>query len=66
MCLMRMVVLYLTENSDIDMVVDWPGHKWSNSTMRQIARHIERNGIGRSFQYIFSARVCSRCILVDV
>ena len=57
MFLMRMVVLDFTENSDIDMVVTWPGHTWTNATMRQIARHIERNGIGRSFQYIFSAKV---------
>jgi hypothetical protein len=66
MFLMRMVVLYLTENSDIDMVVNWPGHTWTNPTMRQIARQIERNGIGRSFQYIFSARVRFPCILIDV
>jgi len=39
------------------MVVDRPGHIWTKPEMRTIGRVLERKGIGRSFQYIFSAKV---------
>lgn len=39
------------------MVVDRPGHFWTKPEMRAIARVLERQGIGRSFQYIFTAKV---------
>lgn len=48
------------------MVVNWPGHTWTNSSMRQLARQIERNGIGRNFQYIFGAKVRMWCYFIDV
>ena len=48
------------------MVVNWPGHTWTNSSMRQLARQIERNGIGRNFQYIFGAKVRPQNVLIDV
>ena len=59
--LMRMLLFLLyfdySDCSDIDLMVDWPGHTWDRPTMRQLGRHIERSGIGRSFQYIFGAKV---------
>jgi hypothetical protein len=39
------------------MVVDRPGHIWTKSEMRTIGGMLERKAIGRSFQYIFSAKV---------
>ena len=39
------------------MVVDRPGYIWTKSEMRTLGRMLERKGIGRNFQYIFSAKV---------
>jgi hypothetical protein len=39
------------------MVVDRPGHIWATREMRMLGRTLERKGIGRNFQYIFSAKV---------
>ena len=55
--LMRMTLFLYSNCSDIDLMVDWPGHIWGRETMRQLGRHIERSGIGRGFQYIFGAKV---------
>jgi hypothetical protein len=41
------------------MVVDRPGHIWTTREMRGIARMLEGKGIGRNFQYIFSAKVAN-------
>jgi len=48
------------------MVVDRPGHAWTKHEMRTIARVLERQGIGRSFQYIFSAKVRLHMYLADI
>jgi hypothetical protein len=48
---------FRSHNSDIDLVVDWPGQIWNKKLMRKLGRHIERSGHGRRFQYILGAKV---------
>jgi hypothetical protein len=45
------------------MVVDYPGHMWTKNSMRKLGQHIERSGVGKSFQYILGAKVLSQTIL---
>lgn len=54
---MRMSKVIEADYRDIDIVVDRPGHTWSKESMKRLGRILQRGGIGRSFQYIFGAKV---------
>ena len=54
---MRMSKVIEADNRDIDIVVDRPGHTWGKESMKRLGRVLQRRGVGRSFQYIFGAKV---------
>jgi hypothetical protein len=52
----------LSDSRDIDMVVEWQGNFFNKPEMKKLARHIEKSGVGKNFQYILNAKVCHKGI----
>ena len=60
-CLAHPFGSYITKlyipDADIDIVVNSPGWTWDKKAMRKLGNALAQRGIGKSFQFIFGAKV---------